>query len=112
MATYYPDYEEPACPICGSTTLWEDCDNCGGEGTLDVYEEDPLWYDEGDTVICDWCAGRGRALYLPEPGAPRRPAGRGGDVSMQIHNHDDAGWIRNLFGDDISELGAEVAHIL
>lgn len=59
MATYYPDYEEPACPICGSTTLWEDCDNCGGEGTLDVYEEDPLWYDEGDTVICDWCAGRG-----------------------------------------------------
>lgn len=34
---------------------WNGCD----EGYFEGYEEDPLWYDEGDTVRCDVCHGKG-----------------------------------------------------
>jgi len=35
------------------------CGDCGGEGEVDRYEEDPLWYDEGDMYPCHMCEGRG-----------------------------------------------------
>lgn len=38
---------------------WVDCWNCGGTGGFDGYEYDPLWYDEGDTIRCDICCGKG-----------------------------------------------------
>ncbi len=47
------------CPICGSDQEWERCAVCGGDGEIDVYESDPLWYDEGDTEPCDQCDGQG-----------------------------------------------------
>jgi hypothetical protein len=63
---YWPDYDEPdrfeepdACPVCGDELEWTDCWSCGGEGEFDGYEEDPLWYDEGDMIPCPECNGAG-----------------------------------------------------
>lgn len=54
------DYDsEEECPICGSSQLWEYCDACGGNGYIEVYESDPMWYEEGDTERCDMCEGEG-----------------------------------------------------
>lgn len=50
----------PCCPKCGQPTDWLPCHECGGEGYRDdLYEEDPLWYDPGDTEKCDYCGGLG-----------------------------------------------------
>ena len=54
----YDDYGKE-CPVCGSDMDWADCDVCGGDGVLDAYEGDPLWYDEGDTEPCYQCGGTG-----------------------------------------------------
>jgi DnaJ-class molecular chaperone len=40
---------------------WFQCWNCGGEGELNHYESDPLWYatyEEG-WETCDICKGEG-----------------------------------------------------
>jgi hypothetical protein len=49
------------CEICGNSTYWEECWQCGGEGGRDgddLTEEDPLWYDEDDFETCDICQGK------------------------------------------------------
>lgn len=51
--------DEPFCAICGGNMDWVDCWSCGGEGEIDVYEEDPMWYDPGDTEKCEECNGDG-----------------------------------------------------
>jgi DnaJ-class molecular chaperone len=38
---------------------WEDCPECGGEGWVSRYEEDPLWYDEDEEWPCELCGGKG-----------------------------------------------------
>ena len=53
------EYDEPGCPICGGSMFWEDCWQCGGQGYRELYDEDPLWYDEDDTEECDICDGKG-----------------------------------------------------
>lgn len=59
MIEYDPmDYSNP-CPVCGAELYWEDCGACGGEGFVDVYDNDPLWYDPGDTEPCEMCGGQG-----------------------------------------------------
>jgi hypothetical protein len=48
------------CARCGSSVSWVDCSACGGEGCTapgELYEEDPLWYDEDDTKPCHQCGG-------------------------------------------------------
>ena len=52
-------YQFAICPDCGGDMDWTDCDACGGEGAYDVYEEDPLWYQPGDTEPCHQCDGAG-----------------------------------------------------
>jgi len=48
------------CKRCGCCSLyWEGCYNCGGEGFRELYEDDPLWYDEDDLETCDVCNGKG-----------------------------------------------------
>jgi hypothetical protein len=47
------------CPKCGYYAEYIDCDACGGEGYFEVYDDDPLWYDPGDTELCHQCAGKG-----------------------------------------------------
>lgn len=49
----------PVCPQCGRFAVWVDCDQCGGEGEIELYDEDPLWYDPDDTETCDQCGGDG-----------------------------------------------------
>lgn len=65
MVDYFPpdevffdgDIEE--CPICGAEMYWEDCGVCGGDGELECYESDPLYYDEDDVEPCYQCGGSG-----------------------------------------------------
>lgn len=65
---------EPACEICGSDLWWEPCDQCGGEGFREVYEDDPMWYDEDDTETCDWCLGHGGHYFCLNTKAHGEPA--------------------------------------
>lgn len=54
--------EDGYCKKCGSSTYWEDCWDCGGEGGTDGEElmmEDPLWYSPDDFRKCDTCGGKG-----------------------------------------------------
>jgi hypothetical protein len=44
---------------CGCGGIVESCWACGGEGEFDAYEEDPLWYEPGETKVCSTCLGRG-----------------------------------------------------
>lgn len=53
----------PSCTVCGSDMYYVECDQCGGDGFREVYEEDPLWYDEDDTETCEWCDGEGGAWF-------------------------------------------------
>lgn len=54
-------YDDDVCPNCGACpTAWAECPSCGGEGYHDdLYELDPLWYDEDDTEPCQECGGHG-----------------------------------------------------
>lgn len=37
-----------------------DCLFCGGDGWLDGYDEDPLWYEPGEMERCASCGGSGK----------------------------------------------------
>lgn len=43
----------------GCATEWVPCSNGCQDGYFDGYEDDPLWYDEGDFIKCDACGGDG-----------------------------------------------------
>jgi hypothetical protein len=48
------------CARCGSSVERVQCEHCGGDGTTapgELYEQDPLWYDEDDTDPCSVCGG-------------------------------------------------------
>ena len=61
------NYDEPArCSECEGRLEWAECEQCGGEGEYDCYEEDPLWYDEGDTKPCAQCGGAGGWYWCPQ----------------------------------------------
>lgn len=47
----------PGCGGCDGE--WVDCWRCGGAAEFDGYEEDPLWYEPGETYPCDECKGAG-----------------------------------------------------
>jgi len=49
------------CSVHGSVewTGWVPCWNGCDDGYFDGYEEDPLWYDEGDMETCAACNGEG-----------------------------------------------------
>lgn len=49
----------PVCPDCGWDAVWADCNECGGAGELEVYDDDPMWYEPGDTEPCYQCGGDG-----------------------------------------------------
>ena len=47
------------CKECGDLMEWIDCWNGCDEGWItDLYEQDPLWYDEDDMERCDVCNGK------------------------------------------------------
>lgn len=50
------------CARCGSSADRVLCESCDGDGRTrpgQLYEEDPLWYDEDDTEACRDCRGAG-----------------------------------------------------
>ena len=49
-------YWDNQCARCGSSVIFNECDNCGGEGWI---EDDDWQADEGDGHTCDWCRGDG-----------------------------------------------------
>jgi len=49
----------PECGRCGTEMEFDECAECGGEGGFDAYEQDPLWYNEGDITACTMCDGMG-----------------------------------------------------
>lgn len=69
------DESEHFCEHCGDALDWEDCDACGGEGEFDwetLQDEDPLWYQPGDTEPCHQCNSAGGWLYCPNPRCPAK----------------------------------------
>lgn len=48
----------PFC-LCGALMNWVDCWDCSGEGYHELYDLDPLWYDEDDVEMCHTCRGEG-----------------------------------------------------
>jgi hypothetical protein len=53
------------CPVCGCGLELENCWNGCDEGYFDGYDDDPLWYDPGDLILCSACGGRGGYLVCP-----------------------------------------------
>lgn len=54
------------CARCGSSLDFEQCSECGGEGTTqpgELHEYDPLWYDEDDIETCHLCDGQASFPY-------------------------------------------------
>lgn len=61
---------DAACARCGSTAEWIHCERCDGMGVTEpgeLYEEDPLWYDEDDQEPCHQCGGEARWLVCSSP---------------------------------------------
>lgn len=58
------------CPHCGHAyTLTRPCDVLGCEqGYIDLYEDDPLLFDPGDTETCSECHGTGYYHWCPNCG--------------------------------------------
>lgn len=53
------------CSHCGAELEYEDCWSCGGDGWIDLYEEDPISYSPGELEKCDVCEGEGGYLVCP-----------------------------------------------
>ena len=69
------------CQKCGCSAYWYDCSNCGGKGYHDdLWEQDPLWYDEGDTETCDWCKGEGGHWHCPSCDKTKKKGGDDEDI--------------------------------
>lgn len=63
-----PDLGGPYCELCGAELERVECDQCGGDGEFDwetLQDEDPLWYQPGDTEACTQCDGKGRWWACP-----------------------------------------------
>ena len=60
------DISEICCGECGHSMFERRCTSLGCEdGYIDGYEEDPLWYDDGDLIRCSECRGRGFFRWCP-----------------------------------------------
>jgi hypothetical protein len=61
-----PDAHPVDCEF-GWIACWNGCDG----GYFDGYEDDPLWYNPGDVIVCSVCHGTGG---WPCPMCPDEPA--------------------------------------
>lgn len=62
------EYSDLNCPKCNVGMRARSCESCAGEGFIELYDEDPLWYDEDDTEVCDRCNGHGVETWCGECG--------------------------------------------
>jgi hypothetical protein len=70
---YDTAYAPLCCTHCGQELDYEECDQCGGDGYFDdewLMEEDPLWYQPGDTEACTQCGGEGGWHYCSNRECP------------------------------------------
>lgn len=65
-----PILDVEVCSACGAEMVWTDCWECHGEGGFDLYEEDPFYYDAGDTEPCGTCNGSGGYLECAAVDSP------------------------------------------
>lgn len=67
-----PDYydSDDSCPRCGHyPTRYRHCCELGcDDGFIDLYDEDPLWYDPDDFEVCEACNGTGVQRWCPSCG--------------------------------------------
>lgn len=61
----FPHDMDMVCSVCGCGMEWQGCWNGCDDGFLDLYDEDPLWYDEDDVEVCSVCDGRGGWWVCP-----------------------------------------------
>jgi len=54
---------ELTCDECLHECSWTDCEDCGGDGGHDGYDEDPLWYRPNNIIPCSQCLGKGGWWY-------------------------------------------------
>lgn len=63
------DYHDINCPKCATSTRSRFCSSLGcDDGYHDDYEDDPLWFDEGDYSKCGECHGTGIERWCPSCG--------------------------------------------
>jgi hypothetical protein len=64
-------HEDLECPYCGEWEVYyQPCFGIGcDDGQIDGYDEDPLWFDEGDTYPCPTCGGNGFFRWCAKCGA-------------------------------------------
>lgn len=60
------EYSGTNCQKCGTPMRITSCYVCFGAGEFDLYDEDPFWYDLGDTESCAECGGVGEIEWCPE----------------------------------------------
>ena len=55
------DTAPTSCALCGSSVVWEDCQDCGGDGFRghDCGEDPCCCLDPEENVPCDICDGKG-----------------------------------------------------
>ncbi len=58
---------DATCPKCNHYLYWQRCPNCE-DGFIDLYDEDPLWYDEDEVETCPECGGHGCHSWCPNCG--------------------------------------------
>jgi hypothetical protein len=64
----YPEdlgWGEDYCEVCEIPKEWFGCFACGGSGEWELYEEDPVGFEPGDTCECQECDGMGGWLECP-----------------------------------------------
>jgi predicted RNA-binding Zn-ribbon protein involved in translation (DUF1610 family) len=62
------ELDDECCPKCGTQMYWSRCNHCDDGWITDLYEQEPLWYDEGDIEICQECHGHGCHRWCPNCG--------------------------------------------
>lgn len=61
------EFAEIECPKCGNDMVRRDCNSCE-DGFHDLYDEDPLYYDEEDFEKCSECDGHGCHVWCQKCG--------------------------------------------
>lgn len=58
------------CCLCDYEMEWEDCNECAGDGFVDCFEDDPNFYEPGETADCHQCGGKGGDWWCSKRDCP------------------------------------------
>lgn len=51
------------CCLCDYEMDWQSCSECGGDGLIDLYEEDGINFSPGELGPCRSCRGEGGSYW-------------------------------------------------